>query len=147
MDTNTVSNVGWMARGWTYWEIRVTIAPQPLKKRRMCQHLKRAVARRALIRDDQNPLPLPVKGSMPECIAWAGIAAAILRKESEGGLENEKGSLRRCLASYIPSRNHFQAPLTCGRIGNESPHNHRSSSSRATFSWHRVTIIKNKRCF
>jgi len=55
----------------------VTIAPHPLKKRRMCQHLKRTVARNALIRDTQNPLSLPVKGCTPgECIAWAGIAIA-----------------------------------------------------------------------
>ena len=31
------------------------------------------VTRRVLIRDDQNPLPLLVNRSMPECIAWAGI--------------------------------------------------------------------------
>ena len=72
-----MSSVGWKVSGRTYSEIRVTIVAHPLKKRRMCQHLKRAVARRALIRDDQNPLPLPVKGSTPECIAWEGIAAVI----------------------------------------------------------------------
>ena len=53
----------------------------------MCQHLKRAVARRALIREDPNPLPLPVKGSTPECIAWEGIAAVIpgVSVEKSGG--------------------------------------------------------------
>lgn len=59
-------------------EIKVIIVAHPLKKRRMCQHRKRAVARTALMRDDQNPLPLPVKGSMPECIAWAATAGGIL---------------------------------------------------------------------
>jgi len=69
--------------GLTNSETRATIAAHPVKKRRMCQHLKRAVARRALIRDDQNPLPLPVKGSTPECIAWEGIAAVIPRVSVE----------------------------------------------------------------
>jgi hypothetical protein len=64
----------------------VTIVPHKVKKRRMCQHLKRAVARRAFIRDDQKPLPLPVKGSIPECIAWAGIGELIAR----AGVEKER---------------------------------------------------------
>ena len=67
----------------------MTIAAHALKKRRMCQHRKRAVASKALIRDDQNPLPLPVNGSTPECIACTGTAVVIpetdVGKEWGGG--------------------------------------------------------------
>ena len=89
----------------------------------MCQHRKRAVARRALIRDDQNPLPLPVNGSMPECIAWAGIASDMAegqcRERVEGVLETEAG-LGDCASPYIPSRNQSQALHVCGHNGNGS---------------------------
>jgi len=81
------------------------MAPHPVKKRRMCQHRKRAVARTALTRDDQNPLPLPVKGSMPECIAWAGIAPVIpevsVGKEWRE-IEKQRWVFPWCLAPYIP---------------------------------------------
>jgi hypothetical protein len=108
MGTNTVSNVGWKERGWTNLETKVTIVPHPVKKRRMCQHRKRAVARRALIREDQKPLPLPVKGSTPECIAWTGIAEAIVvranvDKEQEGFEGRQLGfSTRVSLSIYLP---------------------------------------------
>ena len=58
-----------MARVWTCLEIRVIIVAQPAKKRMMCQHWMRVVARRALMRDGHKLLPLPVKGSTLECIA------------------------------------------------------------------------------
>ena len=61
----------------------------------------------ALISDDQKPLPLPVKGSIPECMAWAGIAEVILRanveKEREGCQGTNVGFFHRCLARETSS--------------------------------------------
>ena len=90
------------------------IAPHAVKKRRMCQHRKRAVARRALIRDDQNPLPLPVKGSTPECIAWAGIAEAMGSASVE---ENRKETKKqRWGFSTHPSLPIYQAETSSWRL-------------------------------
>ena len=116
-----------MVSGRTNSETRVIIVAHPVKKRRMCQHLKRAVARRALIRDDQNPLPFPVKGSTPECIAWEGITAVIPGvsiEKSEGG---GGGSLHRCLAPVIYTcREYFEALSGWNQI--RTPRNGRSCS-------------------
>ena len=83
-----------MTRGWTHWEIRVIITPHTLKKRRMCQHPEGAVARSALIKDDQSPVSPPVRGPMPECVAGAGVPAAAAipeERERRGTWKTEEG--------------------------------------------------------
>lgn len=60
--------------------------------------------------EDQKPLPVPVKGSIPECIAWAGIGeedmagVGVEKKEQKGIGETEVDSSTTVSLAIYPPR-------------------------------------------
>lgn len=67
--THTVNNVGWIDKSRTFFMMRDIAVAHPVKKRSRCQHLKKAVARRACA-NDVKKLRGPPKGSTAFALKW-----------------------------------------------------------------------------
>jgi hypothetical protein len=87
------------------------------------------------MRDVQKPLPLPVKGSTPECIAWAGIAEAITRAYVEKEWKRRSKETWAVSLSIYPRRDKFLALLACNQMRPHHPSQRWSRSREPTFAF------------
>ena len=69
----------------------------------------------ALIRDDQNPLPLPVNGSTPKCIAAEVVVSMLGTMLEKSGKETEVGLFLPPTPRFLYT--HPQAPSGCNEPG------------------------------